>query len=107
MPDFRRILVAPLARAAAGGLLLATGGPPFPPACIGLSFLGVVLFASSLDGVERIRHGIVRGLVFGFAANLIAMSFVPGTITRFTDLPLAAALLALALLAVGQGAVFS
>jgi apolipoprotein N-acyltransferase len=103
-----RVLVSPLTRAAVGGLLVATGGPPFPPACIALAFLGVVLFASSLltDGL-KIREGVLRGLLFGFAANLVAMSFVPATITRFTDLPLAAALLALVLLAIGQGSVFA
>lgn len=103
----RRVLLSPLTRAAVGGLLVATGGPPFPPACIAFAFLGVVLFASSLATPLRIRQGILRGLLFGFAANLVAMSFVPATITRFTDLPLAAALLALVLLAIGQGSVFA
>ncbi|MGZ3473690.1 MAG: hypothetical protein ACXWUG_04720, partial [Polyangiales bacterium] len=70
----KRILLAPLTRAAVGGLLVATGGPPFPPACIGLAFLGVVLFASSLDGAT-FRQAFGRGVSFGFAANLIAMSF--------------------------------
>ncbi|MGZ3424625.1 MAG: apolipoprotein N-acyltransferase, partial [Polyangiales bacterium] len=63
-------------------------------------------FASSLDGAT-LRQAFGRGVSFGFAANLIAMSFVPATITRFTDLPLAAALLALVLLALGQGSVFA
>jgi apolipoprotein N-acyltransferase len=104
----RRVLLSPLTRAAIGGLLVATGGPPFPPACIALAFLGVVLFASSLaTQTPTVGQGFVRGLFFGFAANVVAMSWVPATITRFTDLPLPAALLALVLLALGQGSVFA
>ena len=48
-------------------------------------------------------RGGARGLAFGFAANLVALRFVPGVITRFTPLPWAVGALALALLALSQG----
>ncbi len=84
-----------------GGLLVATGGPPFPVPFVAAAFFGVVLFASTLRTARK-RGGALRGLLFGTAANLVAMSFVPGTITTFTDLPRAAAWLALLLLSLGQ-----
>lgn len=93
-------------RAAVGGLFVAMAGPPFPPALIALAFLGTVLLAGALDET-RVGRAMLRGLAFGTAANLIAMSFVPATITRFTDLPTAAALVALVLLAIGQGAAYA
>ncbi len=94
------------ARAALGGVLLAVGAPPFPPALIGASFAGVVLLASAVREAT-VRQGAVRALFFGLFTNLIAMSFVPSTITRFTDLPMAAALLGWVLLSLGQGAAWA
>jgi apolipoprotein N-acyltransferase len=47
--------------------------------------------------------GARRGLAFGFAANLIALRFIPLTITRFTPLPWAVGVVALALLAAFEG----
>jgi len=102
----RSAIRAPTAHAALGGLLLAMSAPPFPPALIFLSFVAVVLLASALDGAT-IRRAAVRGLFFGLFANLIAMSFVPSTITRFTELPMAAALLGWVLLSLGQGALWA
>ncbi len=101
-----RTLRAPALHAAVGGALVGLSAPPFPPALIALSFLGAVLLAGALDET-RVGRAMLRGLAFGTVANLIAMSFVPATITRFTDLPTAAALLALLLLAIGQGAAYA
>jgi apolipoprotein N-acyltransferase len=47
--------------------------------------------------------GALRGWLFGTGVNVIVLRFVPSTISRFTDLPLAAGLLALLLLAMFQG----
>jgi apolipoprotein N-acyltransferase len=102
----RAAIRAKAAHAAFGGLLLAVSAPPFPAALIFLAFVAVVLLASALDGAT-IRQAAVRGLFFGLFTNLVAMSFVPSTITRFTDLPLAAALLGWVLLSLGQGALWS
>ena len=102
----RSAIRAPTGHAALGGLFLAISAPPFPAALIFLSFVAVVLLASALDGAT-IRQAAVRGLFFGLFANLVAMSFVPSTITRFTDLPMAAALLAWVLLSLGQGALWA
>lgn len=102
----RRLLRSETARAALGGLLLAASAPPFPPAFIACAFLSVVLLASALEGAS-LRQSAVRGLFYGLFCNLVAMSFVPSTITRFTDLPLAAALLGWLLLSLGQGAVWA
>lgn len=102
----RRLLRGETARAAVGGLLLAASAPPFPAAFIVCAFISVVLLASALDGAT-IRQSAVRGLFYGLFTNLVAMSFVPSTITRFTDLPLAAALLGWLLLALGQGGVWA
>lgn len=80
--------------------------PPFPSALIFLAFVAVVLLASALDG-KNVRQSAVLGLFFGLFANLVAMSFVPSTITRFTDLPMVAALLGWVLLSLGQGALWA
>jgi apolipoprotein N-acyltransferase len=47
--------------------------------------------------------GAFRGWLFGTGVNVIVLRFVPTTIARFTDLPVAAGLLALLLLAMFQG----
>jgi apolipoprotein N-acyltransferase len=52
----------------------------------------------------RLFEGIGRGLAFGFGANVVLLRFIPRVIVRFTPLPLAAGLLALALLALVQAA---
>ncbi len=97
---------APTARVSLGGLFLAMSAPPFPPALIFLAFVAVVLLASALDRAP-IRLAAVLGLFFGLFANLVAMSFVPSTITRFTDLPTIVALLGWVLLSLGQGALWA
>jgi apolipoprotein N-acyltransferase len=95
----------------ASGALLATAGPPMnllPALWVGMAGLAWALeeeprwpaFASR----GRVAlTGARRGLAFGFAANLIALRFIPVTITRFTPLPWAVAIVALALLAAFEG----
>lgn len=97
----RRLISSQTARAAFAGLLLAISAPPFPSALIACAFLSTVLFAAALNGAT-IRQGLVRGLFFGWFTNLVAMSFVPGTIARFADLPWAAAVVGWVLLSLGQ-----
>lgn len=93
------------------GALLATAGPPtdlLPALWIGMSGLAWVLagepgwppFASR---ARVALTGARRGLAFGFAANLIALRFIPVTIARFTPLPWAVGFVALALLAAFEG----
>ena len=53
--------------------------------------------------LRRAFDGSVRGLAFGFGANVVALRFVPDVIARFTPLPWAAGLVALALLALFEG----
>lgn len=65
--------------------------------------VGLALFAGSLARADATKKAAAaRGLAFGFAANLVALRFVPEVVVRFTPLPRAAALLALVLLALGQ-----
>lgn len=67
--------------------------------------LGLVLFAWALTATPRatsVRAGARCGFLFGFAANLEALRFVPEVLGRFTPLPLAANLLALVLLSAAQ-----
>jgi len=47
-------------------------------------------------------RGGLRGLAFGVGANVVALRFVPGVITRFTPLPWAVGVVALVLLAMAQ-----
>ncbi|WP_394823428.1 apolipoprotein N-acyltransferase [Pendulispora albinea] len=94
------------------GALFASTSPPFD--FVIAPWLGMALLACALDreppspsaGGGRWRvifRGGARGLAFGFAANAVALRFVPGVITRFTPLPWAVGALALALLAMAQG----
>jgi apolipoprotein N-acyltransferase len=53
-------------------------------------------------GSSRLRGGL-RGLLFGVAANVVALRFIPAVVTRFTPLPWAAGALALVLLAFFEG----
>ena len=69
--------------------------------------VGLAMFAASLstgpgDEAPSAKAAAGRGLAFGFAANLVALRFVPEVVVRFTPLPKVAALLALVLLALGQ-----
>jgi apolipoprotein N-acyltransferase len=89
--------------AALSGLLFAAATPPidFQPGIL----LGLVVFAYALSGTPhatRVRGGAIRGLLFGFAANLEALRFVPEVLSRFTPLPFVANWLALVLLSAAQ-----
>lgn len=102
-PAARARLVEIVDRALAplGGVLVAASAPPFPSALLVCVFLGLALFAVSLEGVTLGRAAL-RGFLFGFAANLVVFRFVVGTIADFTDLPWIAAFAALLLLAAAQ-----
>jgi apolipoprotein N-acyltransferase len=79
--------------ALASGFVFAASSPPIDFTLGILLGLGLLAFS---------RPNAKRGFLFGFAANLEALRFVPKVIQTFTSLPLAAGLLALVLLAAGQ-----
>lgn len=88
MSDRQRDLIA-----LASGFVFAADAPP-----INFTFgilLGLALFAYSKPTAKR-------GFLFGFAANLEALRFVPDVIRSFTSLHGTLAFLALVLLAAGQ-----
>jgi len=99
---FRIVARAPIVRAAVGGFFMALGGPPFPAFLAAVSWLGVALLASSVDRPRKARRAFVSGFSFGFVTNLVVLAFIPGTITRFTDLGMPLAILALVLLSAAQ-----
>jgi apolipoprotein N-acyltransferase len=93
------------------GAVLAMAGPPtnlLPGLWIGMAGLAWALaeepqWPAFASRARVALTGARRGLAFGFVANLIALRFIPVTITRFTPLPWPVALLALALLAAFEG----
>ena len=93
--------------AAAAGVVLALAAPPvdaYPALWIGMGALAWCLaedpaWPAFASNARVALTGARRGLAFGAAANLVALSFIPGVIARFTPLPWAAGVLALALLA--------
>ena len=95
----------------ASGALLATAGPPtnlLPALWLGMAGLAWALeeepgWPAFASRARVALTGARRGLAFGFAANLIALRFIPVTITRFTPLPWAVGIVALALLAAFEG----
>ena len=98
--------------AAALGAIFALAAPPtnlYPAMWLGMAGLAWLLEdAGGHDARTRGRlrtafTGAARGLAFGFGANMIALRFVPAVIARFTPLPWAAGLLALALLSLFEG----
>ncbi len=70
----------------------------YPALWIGL---GGLAYALTFERRGRLSGGL-RGLAFGFGANVVAFRFVAVTIERFTDLPVAAAWLAVVLLSLAQ-----
>ncbi len=83
--------------------MLALATPPvdvFPAAFVGQAIFAYVLFD---DHKTTRTSGALRGWLFGTAVNVLVLRFVPSTITRFTDLNVGLALLALLLLAMFQG----
>src|SRR5438445_8801852 len=98
--------------AAALGAIFALAAPPtnlYPAMWLAMAGLAWLLEdAGGHDARPRGRlrtafTGAARGLAFGFGANMIALRFVPQVIARFTPLPWAAGLLALALLSLFEG----
>jgi apolipoprotein N-acyltransferase len=92
--------------AASGGVIFAATSPP-TDFTIGV-FVGLALFAWSLAPGEAAAAGVkgrtafFRGWLFGLAANVVALRFVPEVITRFTPLPFSVGCVALVLLAAAQ-----
>ncbi|HWL84907.1 MAG TPA: apolipoprotein N-acyltransferase, partial [Polyangiaceae bacterium] len=90
------------------GVAFASVSPPFDfvsALWVGMAGLAYLLEASTQRParlVRRLAEGGARGMAFGVGANLVALRFVPDTITRFTPLPWAAGMLALILLAAEQ-----
>jgi len=99
-----------------GGVLFASAAPPtnlYAGLWLGMAVLAFALedsgdpYCPLGDTLSRWRRGFsgaLRGLAFGVTVNLVALSFVPGVVARFTPLPWAAGCLALVLLASEQGA---
>jgi apolipoprotein N-acyltransferase len=69
--------------------------------------LGVDLQPSGAGRVRRVFEGAARGLAFGIGMNAGSLRFLPGVITRFAGLPLAAGLVALLLVGAVQGTVWA
>ncbi|MBW2454525.1 MAG: apolipoprotein N-acyltransferase [Deltaproteobacteria bacterium] len=95
MTRYRRPLLA-----AAGGVVSALALPPtdvYPAMLVGLA-----LFAAAIRGVDGFWRGFGLGALWGTAGQLIGMRFVPSVIQMFTDLGMAAALLAHVLLSAAQ-----
>ncbi len=99
------------ALAAGAGLVVGLAAPPvdaYPALWLGMACLAWLLESDTPlpPFASRARvalSGARRGLVFGAAANLVALRFIPGVIARFTPLPWVAGALALGLLAVFEG----
>jgi apolipoprotein N-acyltransferase len=97
--------------AASAGIVLALAAPPFdayPTLWLGMSALAYCLgedpgWPAFASRARVALTGARRGLVFGAAANLVALRFIPDVIARFTPLPWAAGVLALVLLAFFEG----
>lgn len=83
-----------------GGVAFALTAPPtdiFPAVIVGLALL-----AWAADDASSARRAFGRGIVWGTAAGVVGLRFVPDVIGRYTPLGTAAAYLALVLLAAGQ-----
>jgi apolipoprotein N-acyltransferase len=95
MTNGRRALTA-----CAAGATLALGAPPLQwwPT----TFLAAALFALSIDGAS-VRRAALSGWLMGTVATLGAFYWIVGTVSRFTDLPFAAAVLAYLLMAMVAG----
>jgi len=100
-----------LALAIAGGATLGLATPPvdlYPAAWVGQAALAYVLFEQhAREGApsswRRWLASALTGWLFGTAANVVVLRFVPTTIVRFTPLPLPVGLLALLLLGMAEG----
>ena len=107
----RRPAVA-LALSLGSGAMMALSTPPWdlvPFPWLGLAALAHLL-AEDEPPASRLRYwasGALRGLLFGAGTNLVALRFVIPVVERFTPLPWAAGLAALALLSLEQGLRFA
>ncbi len=83
-----------------GGVAFALTSPPtdiFPAVIVGLAFLAAVA-----DEASSARRAFGRGIVWGTAAGVVGLRFVPDVVVRYTPLGSAGGYLALVLLALGQ-----
>jgi apolipoprotein N-acyltransferase len=87
------------ALAAVSGLTFSASTPPIDFE-LGI-LLGLIGFALGHQETT-VRGGLLRGFVFGFTTNLLALRFVPEVVHRFTNLPAVAGWTALVLLSAGQ-----
>lgn len=89
-----------VALAVVGGWVFALASPPidvFPAVLPGLALLAAVV-----DTAPSGSRAFWRGAAWGTAAGLVGLRFVPEVIQRFTELGVAASVLALLLLAAAQ-----
>jgi apolipoprotein N-acyltransferase len=94
-----------LSLCAAGGVIFALGSPPtdvYPFFVLGMA----VLAAAAADAATAWR-AFGRGALWGTAAGLVGLRFVPEVILRFTPLGVPAAWLALLLLSMAQSLVWA
>ncbi|WP_437743533.1 apolipoprotein N-acyltransferase [Sorangium sp. So ce302] len=96
---------APLLLSLAGGATFALTAPPtdLVPAVI----VGLALLAAAVHDAPTIWRAFGRGAVWGTAAGVVGLRFVPEVIQRFTPLGSAASYLALVLLAAAQSLVWA
>jgi apolipoprotein N-acyltransferase len=87
----------PLLLCALAGAFFALAAPPAN------AYVALWIGMAALAWMLSPKSEALRGLAFGFGANVVALRFVPDVIARFTPLPWAAGLLALALLALFEG----
>jgi apolipoprotein N-acyltransferase len=100
-----------LVTAASAGVVLALAAPPidaYPTLWLGMVALAWCLaedpgWPAFASRARVALTGARRGLLFGAAANMVALRFIPGVIARFTPLPWAAGLAGLVLLAFFEG----
>lgn len=97
--------------AATAGAVLALAAPPFdayPTLWLGMGALAFCLgedpgWPAFASRARVALTGARRGLLFGTAANVVALRFIPGVVARFTPLPWVAGLVGLVLLAFFEG----
>ncbi|WP_394843741.1 apolipoprotein N-acyltransferase [Pendulispora brunnea] len=100
----RRLILFSLA--CLSGAFFACASPPFD--LVSALWFGMAAFAYSLQECAEAAvpfswfRGGLLGLGFGIGANVVALRFVPGVITRFTPLPYSVGIVALVLLAASQ-----
>ena len=96
------------------GVLLAQALPPVNAVVLvwlslaGLAYvLGAAPLAPGAGRARRVFEGAARWFAFGMGMHVTSLRFLPGVITRFTDLPLSAGVVALLLVAAIQSTVWA